>query len=84
MIDMVNKVNKDMIITDLLAVDPGIASLLMATGMHCISCFAAAGETLEEAAMVHGIDVKDVIDMINEYLELKQSGEVTEDDLQIF
>lgn len=50
------KISKDMLINDILAVDAGNAAILMAAGMHCIGCLAAAGETLEEAAAVHGLD----------------------------
>jgi hybrid cluster-associated redox disulfide protein len=32
--------------------------------MHCITCPASMGETLEEAAMVHGIDSDDLMDYI--------------------
>ena len=48
------RVNKDMIISDMLQIDPGIAAVLMASGMHCVGCPASQGESLEEAAMVHG------------------------------
>ena len=30
--------------------------ILMQNGMHCVGCPSAAGETLEEASMVHGMD----------------------------
>jgi len=40
----------------------------MRAGMHCIGCPSAQGETLEEAAMVHGLDVDLLVDQINDYL----------------
>ena len=46
------QVNKEMIIADILSVDPTIAPILMAAGMHCIGCPSAQGESLEDAAMV--------------------------------
>ncbi len=49
------KISKDMLINDILAVDAGNAAILMAAGMHCIGCLAAAGESLEEVAAVHGL-----------------------------
>lgn len=67
------KVTKDMIISDLLAVDRTVEPILVACGMHCISCPASLGETLEEAAMVHGIDADELVDHINEYLEAKEA-----------
>ena len=45
-------------------VNPEIAPVLMSIGMHCLGCPASQGETLEEAAMVHGIDVDDLMDHI--------------------
>jgi hybrid cluster-associated redox disulfide protein len=42
----------------------------MASGMHCIGCPSAQGESLEEAALVHGMDVNVLVDRLNEYLEL--------------
>ena len=60
------KISKDMIIHDILQVDPNLAGVLMASGMHCIGCPASQGETLEEAAMVHGIDVDELMKVIEE------------------
>lgn len=65
------EVNKDMIIADILAVDATIAPILMAAGMHCIGCPSAQGESLDQAAMVHGIDADELVVKINEYLANK-------------
>ena len=62
------KVNKNMLIGQLLRLDPNIAAVLMRAGMHCIGCPSAQGESLEEAAMVHGIDADLLVDQINNYL----------------
>ena len=40
----------------------------MRAGMHCIGCPSAQGETLEEAAVVHGMDVEMLEKQINDYL----------------
>ncbi len=66
-------VTKDMIISDLLNVDPGIAPILMASGMHCLGCPSARGESLEDAAFVHGMDADKIIDTLNEYLANKNA-----------
>ena len=55
------KFNKDMTINEILEQDPDKIDVLLATGMHCIGCWAATDETLEEACQVHGIDVEDVL-----------------------
>ena len=68
-------VNKEMIIADMLQVDPGIAPILMASGMHCIGCPSAQGESLEEAALVHGLDVDELINTVNKYLAKKAEAQ---------
>ena len=47
---MAKQVTKDMLIGELVQVDPGIVPILMAAGMHCIGCPSAQGESLGEAA----------------------------------
>lgn len=64
-------VSKDMIIADILGVDANLAPILMASGMHCIGCPSAQGESLEEAAMVHGLDADELEAKLNEYLAAK-------------
>lgn len=70
---MAATINKDMIIADMLKIDPGIAAILMASGMHCIGCPSAQGETLDEAAMVHGMNVDELVVNVNEYLAKKEA-----------
>ena len=65
------QVSKDMIIADILAIDAGTISILMEAGMHCPGCPSAQGETLEEAAMVHGMDCDALVASLNEYLKDK-------------
>lgn len=65
------KVTKDMTIAEIIAVDQGIIPILLESGMHCIGCPSAQGESLEEAAMVHGMDAEKLINDINTYLEDK-------------
>ena len=57
--------NKDTIIGDILEQAPEKSDVLLEVGMHCLSCPAALGETLEEACDVHGIDVNEVLEMLN-------------------
>ncbi len=71
---MAQTVNKEMIIGDLLQIDIGIAAILMSCGMHCVGCPSSIGESLEEACMVHGMDVVDVVDTINKYLADKEAS----------
>lgn len=59
------KITKDMLIGDLINVKEDAAEILMSFGMHCIGCAIAQGETIEEAAMVHGIDADALVDELN-------------------
>ena len=59
------KVTKDMLIGQLITLDPNIAPILMRAGMHCLGCPSAQMETLGEAAMVHGIDADLLVEKIN-------------------
>jgi len=62
------QITKDMIIADLIKVDPTIIPILMRSGMHCVGCPSAQSETLAEAAMVHGIDADLLEKQINDFL----------------
>ena len=57
-------ITKDMTIGEILRFNPAAASALMEIGMHCLGCPSAQGESLEEAAMVHGVDVEDLMGKI--------------------
>lgn len=65
------QISKDMIISDLIKVDGGIIAILLAAGMHCVGCPSAQGETLEEAAVVHGLNPDELEADINKYLANK-------------
>ena len=60
------KFNKDTRIGEILEVAPEKAEILLNVGMHCIGCPASQMETIEEACEVHGIDVEDVLEKLNE------------------
>ena len=62
------QVTKQMQIGELLQLDPQIAGILMRAGMHCIGCPSSQMESLEEAAMVHGMDADVLVAQINDYL----------------
>lgn len=59
------KFTKDMTIGEMLMTNPAVAPVLMDAGMHCIGCPSAQGETLEEAAMVHGLDADKLLEAVN-------------------
>ena len=59
------KFNKDTKIGEILEIAPEKADILIEIGMHCLGCPASQAETLEEACMVHGIDVDELIEKLN-------------------
>ena len=62
------QVNKSTMIGELLQIDQNIAPILLNIGMHCLGCPGAQAETLEEAAMVHGLDGDLLVEKINAFL----------------
>ena len=59
------EIKKDMTIGEILRTKPEAASILMTFGMGCIGCPSAQAETIEEAAMVHGINADELIKALN-------------------
>lgn len=68
---MAVNITKEMTMGELLSIDRGVAVVLMNAGMHCIGCPLSIGESLEEACMVHGIEVDELLKNINEYFANK-------------
>ena len=62
------KVTPYMTIGELIRLDENIVPILMRAGMHCIGCPSAQGESIAEAAMVHGIDPVALVKEINDFL----------------
>ena len=62
------KITKDTTIGEAITIDEGIIPILMSAGMHCVGCPASQGETLEEAAMVHGMDIDQRMEAIEDYI----------------
>ena len=58
-------VTKEMLIGEIIQMNEKYPEILMAAGMHCLGCPAAAGESLEEACAVHGIDVEALVEKLN-------------------
>ncbi len=59
------QITKDTIIGDILDIAPETAPVFLSIGMHCLGCPSSRGETVEEACMVHGVDVNGLLEQIN-------------------
>ena len=55
------QITKEMTIGEILRTNADVAPVLMEAGMHCLGCPSAQAESLEEAAMVHGMDINDLM-----------------------
>lgn len=66
---MSNKIEKDTMIGSLMITNPEVAPILMEIGMHCLGCPSAQHETVEEAAMVHGIEPELLLEKLNTFIE---------------
>ena len=59
------QISKDTKIGELLNIFPDSAPILMEIGMHCLGCPSSRGETVEQACMVHGVDVNALLEQLN-------------------
>lgn len=62
-------ITEDMIIADVIDQHPELIRTFFANGMMCIGCPASQGESIEQAASVHGLDVEHLVTALNEALE---------------
>lgn len=61
------KITKDMTIMEVLMMDRNTAKFFFELGMHCVGCPSSSGESLEEAALVHGKDPEKLVADLNNY-----------------
>ena len=66
------QVTKSTMIGELLMIDENVAPILLEIGMHCLGCPSSQMETIEEAAMVHGIDPDALVEKINDFLAISK------------
>lgn len=59
------KITKDMTIGEVVRQYPESVAVLMGFGMGCVGCPSAQAETIEEAAMVHGLDLEKLMTALN-------------------
>ena len=72
------EITKNMKISEILALNELMAPFLMQNGLSCVTCAASQAESLEEACEVHGINVEDLTedlnDVLREYLEAQEEA----------
>lgn len=62
------EITKDMLISEVFEEGnkEAMADVLFSVGMHCLGCAFAHGETVEQAAAVHGVDPDELVKMLQE------------------
>ena len=63
-----NVINKNMTFSEILEKHPESIEVFLNSGMHCIGCPASTGETLEEGAIMHGINPDKLVKELNKKL----------------
>lgn len=63
---MAKKIDKDMTIGEIVKKHPEAAQVLMEHGFHCLGCAMASMETLEQGAKAHGMDDRQVRELVKE------------------
>ncbi|MCR5553163.1 MAG: DUF1858 domain-containing protein [bacterium] len=61
------EITKTMTIEKVINLDENVIPILLGFGLHCLGCPMSRAESLEEACMVHGIDVDELVNKLNEY-----------------
>ena len=65
-------INKDMTVGEVLrSCSDAAMEIFTDMGMHCLFCPHSTAETLEEAAMVHGNDVDELVAKLNTVFQAK-------------
>ncbi len=67
------QITKDTVIGDILDIAPETAPVFFSIGMHCLGCPSSRGETVEEACMVHGIEVDALLQKLNETIAAEKA-----------
>lgn len=67
-------VDGNILIGDLVQEYPESIPVLLNIGMHCLGCPSSAGESLEEAAYVHGYIPESVVDAVNAQISFARAA----------
>lgn len=59
-------ITKDMTIAEILKQKPESAQILMGLGMGCLGCPSASMETLVNACEIHGLELNEVLEKLNQ------------------
>ncbi|AZR72730.1 disulfide oxidoreductase [Anoxybacter fermentans] len=63
------KITKEMTIAEVLRKYPETIPIFQQFGMHCLGCPTATGESIKQAANVHGYDIDELVKELNKAVE---------------
>lgn len=66
-------ITKDMIIAEVLRDHEDLVPVFMNSGLHCLGCAMAHGESIEEACAVHGLDCDALVEALNDCLNAAEA-----------
>ena len=69
------KITKEMNITEVVRRYPDTMMVFMYAGMGCFGCHAAQFESIEEGALVHGIDPDKLVEALNEIADASDEAD---------
>ena len=61
-------IKKDTKINEIISAYPDVVKFFTGLNMSCGQCFAVNFDTIENGALMHGMDVNKLIDQLNQYL----------------
>jgi hybrid cluster-associated redox disulfide protein len=62
------QVTKDTLIGEVLNADNTTVPYFFEMGMHCLGCPASSAESLEDACAVHGVEVEELVNQLNDHM----------------
>lgn len=62
------QITKDTIVADIMMNAPATQPLFLEIGMHCLGCALATGESVEQACLVHGVEVDPFVAKVNAFI----------------
>ncbi len=65
-------IKKNMSISDVVNKYPETIPVLQSSGLGCIGCVAASGESIEQGLKAHGLDADKVINEMNKVIKDKK------------
>lgn len=64
------KITKDTTLGEVVTKYPKAAEVMIKHGLHCVGCHVAAYETVEQGAMAHGMDKKEIKKLLDDMNEV--------------